>query len=136
MKSGILVVFLLYISSTFSYAMGLKIRCDYFDIKIYPEDVFLNGERMDNFVSEIDLLGLRYLFQEYAEAGDTLTYYLLDIPFTGRISLSWQWQDIHGQPLWKVNKIQCGLLKFHSDKKPQLKSLLDLHRGEQYDDDL
>ena len=48
-------------------AGNLQVKCGRFDIKIYPDAIFLNGNKVDNAHRKTESDVMSYVFQEYAE---------------------------------------------------------------------
>lgn len=51
-------------------AGNLQVKCGRFDIKIYPDAIFLNGNKVDNVHRKTESDVMSYVFQEYAEMGE------------------------------------------------------------------
>lgn len=51
-------------------AGNLQVKCGRFDIKIYPNAIFLNGNKVDNAHRKTESDVMSYVFQEYAEMGE------------------------------------------------------------------
>ncbi|GEM_PF-2315309 len=110
-------------------AGNLQVKCGQFDIKIYPNAIFLNGNKVDNAHRETESDVMSYVFQEYAEMGGTYTLYSLDVPSRGEMTLSHQWQNADGEALREVKTEKCGAFHSFKGKAPNVKSVLEKQRS-------
>lgn len=113
-------------------AGNLQVKCGQFDIKIYPNAIFLNGNKVDNAHRETESDVMSYVFQEYAEMGGTYTLYSLDVPSRGEMTLSHQWQNADGAALREVKTEKCGAFHSFKGKAPNVKSVLEKQRSGEF----